>query len=80
MATIFTIKLIYDKAFKGYVAEVVNLPGCMSQGKTKEEAVSNVKKAIGAFLKVLAKDDVKETKNAEVRNVRVSLPRSFTVA
>lgn len=80
MATIFTIKLIYDKAYKGYVAEVVNLPGCMSQGKTKEEAVSNVKKAIGAFLKVLAKDDVKETKNAEVRNVRVSLPRSFTVA
>jgi predicted RNase H-like HicB family nuclease len=51
MATIFTIKLIHDKAYKGYVAEVVNLPGCMSQGKTKEEAVSNVKKAIGAFLK-----------------------------
>lgn len=53
MATIFTIKLIYDKTYKGYVVEVVNLPGCMSQGKTKEEAVSNVKKAIGLFLKVI---------------------------
>lgn len=78
MATTFTIKLIYDKAYKGYVAEVVNLPGCMSQGKTKEETVSNVKKAIGAFLKVLAKDEKKGKKEkVEVRNVRVSLPRSF---
>lgn len=81
MATTFTIKLIYDKAYKGYVAEVVNLPGCMSQGKTKEEAVSNVKKAIGAFLKVLAKDEKKGKKEKiEVRNVRVCLPRSFAAA
>jgi len=78
MATIFTIKLIYDKAYKGYVAEVVNLPGCMSQGKTKEEAVSNVKKAIGAFLKVKAEEEKKTT--FEVRNIRVSLPRLFATA
>lgn len=81
MATTFTVKLIYDKAYKGYVAEVVNLPGCMSQGKTKGEAVSNVKKAIGAFLKVLAKDEKRGKKGkVEVRNVRVSLPRSFAAA
>lgn len=78
MATTFTIKLIYDKAFKGYVAEVVNLPGCMSQGKTKEEAVSNVKKAIGAFLKVKAEEEKKEV--GEIRNIRVALPRSFATA
>ncbi|KPJ70827.1 hypothetical protein AMJ51_00875 [Microgenomates bacterium DG_75] len=81
MASTFTIKLIYDKAYKGYVAEVVNLPGCMSQGKTKEEAFSNVKKAISAFLKVLAKDKKKGKKEkVEVRNIRVSLPRSFVTA
>jgi predicted RNase H-like HicB family nuclease len=79
MATTFTIKLIYDKAYKGYVVEVLNLPGCMSQGETKEKAVSNVKKAIGAFLKVLAKDEIKAARDVEVRNVRVSLPRLFTI-
>ncbi len=80
MASTFTIKLIYDKTYKGYVAEVVNLPGCMSQGKTKEEAFSNVKKAISAFLKTLAKDEKKKKEKVEMRNVRVSLPRSFVTA
>jgi len=78
MATIFTIKLIYDKAYKGYVAEVLNLPGCMSQGKTKEEAVLNVKKAIGAFLKMKAEEEKKEV--GEIRNIRVTLPGSFVAA
>lgn len=78
MATTFTIKLIYDKAYKGYVAEVLNLPGCMSQGKTKEKAVSNAKKAIGSFLELMAKDEKKAKKKAvELRNIRVALPRSF---
>lgn len=80
MASTFTIKLTYDKAYKGYVAEVVNLPGCMSQGKTKEEAFSNVKKAIGAFMKVLAKDEKKKKEKAELKNIRVSLPRLFATA
>ena len=49
----FLIKLTYDKSFKGYVTEVVNLYGCMSQGKTKAEALKNTEKAIKAFLKVI---------------------------
>lgn len=47
----YLIELTYDKSYKGYVADVVNLYGCMSQGKTKEEAVINAEKAIKAFLK-----------------------------
>lgn len=78
MASTFTIKLIYDKAYKGYVAEVINLPGCMSQGKTKKETISNVKKAIKAFLKVKAEEEKKEA--GEVRNIRVSLPVPFAAA
>ena len=42
----YIIKLTYDKEYKGYVADVLNLYGCMSQGKTKEEAIKNVKKAV----------------------------------
>lgn len=45
----YIIKLTYDKEYKGYVADVINLYGCMSQGKTKEEAIANVNKAIKAF-------------------------------
>lgn len=51
----YLIKLTYDKTYKGYVADVVNLYGCMSQGKTKEEALDNIKKAIKAYTKVVFK-------------------------
>jgi len=36
-----------------YVAEVPALPGCMSQGKTKEEALTNIKEAIEGWLEVM---------------------------
>lgn len=51
----YLIKLVYDKEYGGYVADVVNLCGCMSQGKTKKEAVANAKKAIKAYMGTVAK-------------------------
>ncbi len=36
-----------------YVAEVPALPGCLSQGKTFEEAISNIKEAIEGWLEVM---------------------------
>ena len=36
-----------------YVAEVPTLPGCISQGQTREEAVENVREAISAYLESL---------------------------
>jgi len=50
----YLVKLTYDKDYDGYVADVVNLYGCMSQGKTKEEALKNVRKAIRAYMLVVA--------------------------
>lgn len=47
----YIIKLKYDEEYKGYVADVLNLFGCMSQGKTKEEALKNANKAIKAYMK-----------------------------
>ena len=46
----YLIELTYDKAYKGYVADVVYQYGCMSQGKTKKEALANTKKAIKAYM------------------------------
>ncbi|MBI5075556.1 MAG: type II toxin-antitoxin system HicB family antitoxin [Nitrospirae bacterium] len=36
-----------------YVAEVPALPGCLSQGKTYEEAISNIKEAVEGWLEVM---------------------------
>lgn len=33
-----------------YVAEVPSLPGCISQGKTRTEALDNIKEAIAGYL------------------------------
>lgn len=33
-----------------YVVECPALPGCISQGRTEEEALSNIKEAINAWL------------------------------
>ncbi len=33
-----------------YVVEVPSLPGCISQGKTKKEALNNIKEAIELYL------------------------------
>ena len=38
-----------------FVAEVPSLPGCISQGKTREEAVMNVKEAMAAYTESLRK-------------------------
>jgi predicted RNase H-like HicB family nuclease len=36
-----------------YVAEVPALPGCISQGRTRAEAIENIKEAIAAYLESL---------------------------
>lgn len=36
-----------------YVAEVPALPGCISQGRTRSEAIENIKEAIAAYLESL---------------------------
>ena len=36
-----------------YVAEVPALPGCLSQGKTREEAIANITEAIEGWLDVM---------------------------
>ena len=38
-----------------YVVECPTLPGCISQGKTREEAVRNIKDAIHGYLESLKK-------------------------
>ena len=39
-----------------WVAECPSLPGCISQGKTRDEAISNIKEAIRGYIKALEQD------------------------
>lgn len=39
-----------------WVAECPSLPGCISQGKTRDEAISNIKEAIQGYIKALEQD------------------------
>ena len=36
-----------------WVVECPSLPGCISQGKTKEEAIANIKEAIALYIESL---------------------------
>ena len=51
----FKVIFTFDPKYKGYVAEILELPGCVSQGKTMDEAIDNIKDAIRGYLHVQAK-------------------------
>jgi predicted RNase H-like HicB family nuclease len=44
------VNLIFDPEYHGYLVDVPQLTGCMSQGKTVEAALKNVRKAIVAYV------------------------------
>lgn len=41
-----------------WVAECPSLPGCVSQGRTKEEAIANIKEAIQGYIEALEEDSL----------------------
>jgi predicted RNase H-like HicB family nuclease len=42
-----------------WVAECPSLPGCISQGKTREDAISNIREAIKGYVRALEEDKLK---------------------
>ena len=50
--------IIYPGEDGCWVAEVPSLPGCISQGRTKEEALNNTKEAIQAYIDALKDDGI----------------------
>ncbi len=48
--------VIYHGEDGYWIAECPSLPGCVSQGKTKEEAIQNVKEAISCYIHALEED------------------------
>ena len=50
------IKVVIHSEDGGYWAEVPSMPGCFSQGDTREEIIENIKEAIELWLSVDAPD------------------------
>jgi predicted RNase H-like HicB family nuclease len=48
--------IIYPGEDGYWVAECPSLPGCISQGKTKAEAMVNIREAISGYIAALEED------------------------
>ncbi|MCS6304771.1 MAG: type II toxin-antitoxin system HicB family antitoxin [Nitrospira sp.] len=48
--------IIYRGEDGYWVAECPSLPGCLSQGKSKEDAVTNIREAIRGYVAALEED------------------------
>jgi predicted RNase H-like HicB family nuclease len=66
----FTVTVIRDED-GAWVAECPAIPGCVSQGATREEALANVREAIAACLEVRAERGMPLT--VETRQVEVTV-------
>jgi len=49
----------------GYTVTVPSLPGCISEGDNREEALKNIKEAIELYLEPIEDDDIRSISGAE---------------
>jgi predicted RNase H-like HicB family nuclease len=47
-----TYRVALRKSEEGYSVSVPGLPGCLSQGRTRDEALENIRSAIQEYLEV----------------------------
>ncbi len=66
----FKVIITYDKEYHGYVVDVPELIGCMSQGKTLDEALTNIKDAIKGWVKA---EKEQGRFNAETRDEEIEM-------
>jgi predicted RNase H-like HicB family nuclease len=65
------IKVVFEKSEDGYYSVYVpSLPGCISEGATKEEAIINIKEAIELYLEPID-DDMLQYQNLESEELMV---------
>ena len=50
--------IIYPGEDSYWVAECPSLSGCISQGKTREEAIHNIREAIDGYISALEEDSL----------------------
>jgi predicted RNase H-like HicB family nuclease len=68
--------ILFDGEDGFIIADCPSLPGCMSQGRTREEALANIREAMEAWLEVDAEEKgtaaLPEPRIVEVTEVEVA--------
>lgn len=71
---VMNLKVVLEQDEDGIsVATCPSLPGCISQGKTEEEALSNIKEAIVLHLECLSEDGIPIKKESKRKEIMVSV-------
>ena len=71
----YSVVLEWDEESRSYSVHVPSLPGCRSCGDTREEALDNIRDAIGLCLEVYREKGwsiPSEPRTVEVATVRVA--------
>jgi predicted RNase H-like HicB family nuclease len=66
--------LLYTDENGNWIAEVLSLPGCNSDGRTREEALARVRDAIALYLENLQRESLsipEDYANCELVNVEL---------
>jgi len=64
------LKIVLEKGMDGYiVAYCPALKGCVTQGRTEEEAIENIKEAIELYLEADPEDTELPSEDYKVREV-----------
>jgi len=66
-------KIRLEKSDGWYVATVPSLPGCISQGKTVQEAKKNIKEAIEGYIASMRKHGEPVPHVVEVTEIEVAV-------
>ncbi|GAB6042952.1 type II toxin-antitoxin system HicB family antitoxin [Endothiovibrio diazotrophicus] len=65
------LKVVFEPSEEGgFTVYVPSLPGCISEGKDKEEALRNIREAIELYLEPVD-DDLPMAERAEVMDIAV---------
>jgi len=63
------LKIVFEPSEEGgYTVYVPSLPGCISEGDSKEEALKNIKEAIELYLEPI---DLMTTPSAQIMEVAI---------
>jgi predicted RNase H-like HicB family nuclease len=60
LANVLNQKCVHVRVWEdkdgGYISECLDIPGCMSQGESRNEALTNLMDAISVCLEIIAED------------------------
>jgi predicted RNase H-like HicB family nuclease len=66
-------RVVLIKSDQGYAVGCPALPGCWSQGRTREEALANIREAIALWLEVAEEDALREAHGADAVTEEVTV-------